>query len=452
MNGFPRSLLSDLRCPCCGSGLQISLDCGSGERGLTNALLRCDCYEYPVVNGVAVLRQISPVSSTQNGAVECLRRGDVPGAHEWLLLNASAPGVPRPSQRSARVEPSGWRRLLKRDSAPVQTDVNATEEDFESTLRAHRPSGYADYLLQRFANPSFLGAMLPLAIVAKNRAAGPRRRLLDVLCGVGHSSGFVRNLYPDVEVIMADVDYVNLYLGSRFLAPGAVTICMDVELPLPFSDGALDAAFCLDGLHYVRSKCAFLKEIDRTVSAAGAWAFAHMHNASRQNINPGAPLDAAGYMSRFRFGQLRLLPEGSVIEQFRTEGSLDLTNQASMTVLDASPTLTLIGARDDHLWKQHSDLDAIIAARPQLLTINPLYRAEHAADRILLRAVWPSAALKQECEASAPLFPERLEIDKHMFEAIAAARPGEQLSSEVRALLRSFIVVPLHECYARPVL
>ncbi len=449
MNVFPRSLLADMRCPYCASALTVESDLKSTDVGLVSAILRCDCYQYPLVRGIAVLRQLSPVSSNANGAVDALRSGDAEAAHQWLRVHAGAPGVSGTSASTSRARESskGLGRWFRRQTE--LTPIEPKDQNFEDALQAQRPSGYAEYLHQRFANPSFLAALAPLSVLSADCTRGKRRRMLDVLCGIGHSSGFVRALCPEVELIMADVDYVNLHLGSRFLAPGSVALCIDGELPLPFNDASLDALFCLDGLHYIRSKAAFLSEVDRTVAASGAWAFAHMHNASRSNKNAGAPLTEAGYMKRAAFGEIRVLPERQIIEQYRREGVLDLGGQPANTELESSPTLTLFGARDARLWRRHEALDTFIATRTKLLAVNPLYRPQPAADGIVLKAQWPFAWLKEECEADGALLPDTVHLSRSTLQALAEAGDAVQLSAELRELVRSYVLVPLHRCYSR---
>lgn len=453
MRELPRTLLADLRCPCCRAALRPVVELNVSSDGLTDAIVRCDCYDYPVVRGIAVLRQMSPVFSTQNGAVERLRAGDAEGALSWLLDNGSAPGVSRPSARKTAVAAapvsltSKLRSLLQGNPAPESPAAERQEEDFEAALRSHRPSGYADYLFQRFANPSFLGAIPSLGVLGAACSEGPRRRVLDVLCGAGHSSATIMALAPDVQVIMADVDFVNLFLGRSFLAPGAFAICIDAELPLPLVDDSVDGVFCLDGLHYVRSKVALLDEVNRVVSAHGHWLFAHMHNANAENTNPGTPLTPSGYAERFSFGEARLLPESSLLQQFGETGALDLTQQPADDLLSSSNALTLFGGRDADLWRRHAGLDGLVSARPGLLGLNPLYKPERVSDGVIVRAQWPSAALEQECTASGALLPESVHLSQRALDAIETARAGGPLSDEVRKLIRAFVLVPLPACY-----
>jgi SAM-dependent methyltransferase len=448
MADFPRALLADLRCPCCRSALHAAKELDASPEGLRNAILRCDCYEYPLVDGIAVLRQMSPVSSNQNGAVERLHQGDAAGALTWLMGSGTAPGVPtsQPQDRAPRKSRlAAWLQRPSQSAAPPPD-----ETDFFATLHARRPSGYAQYLFQRFANPSFLAAIAPLAVLGASCSAGPRRRILDLLCGIGHASATICALHPQLQLIMADVDFVNLFLARRFLAPGATAICLDSELPLPFADATVDGVFCLDGLHYVRSKVALLEEVDRIVAADGAYAFSHMHNADHANPNPGAPLSARGYAQRFAFGEQRLLPEAEILAQFHAGGFLDLTVQPAQEAIDASNALTLIGARDARLWRRHSGLDELVSRCANLLALNPLYRLRTAGTSMVAEAAWPSAGLEQECKGAMKYLPATVQLDQELLGQIAAARSGTALSTNVRQLLRNFVLVPLPQCYPRP--
>ena len=451
---LPWSLVDDLVCPYCGSHFERLLGINESHEGLTDGILCCECYEYPVVRGIAVLRQMSSVSSTQNEAVERLKQGDLEGALSWLLEAGSAAGVP--SLAKLRTQASGWSRFVQqvrqifRESTPFPHGGPLSLRDgFEAALRSSRIRGYADYLFYRFANPSLIGAIPPLLVCGDACLRTSRRRVVDFLCGVGHTSAILAALCPGMEVVAADSDFVNLFLARNLTAPGVTALCVDAELPLPFADAAVDGLFCLDGLHYVRSKVALLREVDRIVRDEGFWLFAHMHNALSSNINPGAPLSPAGYAKRFLFGQQRLLSETEILRQFQTGGFLDLTEQPTLDAISSHHALTLIGARTDLLWTQHLGVDDALCRRQDLLEFNPLYRVEEATDELLLRAMWPSDTLRRECTGTTPLLPELVRLPLHIVEEILMARSGGVLSADVRRLVRSAVLVSLPQCYPR---
>jgi hypothetical protein len=174
-----------------------------------------------------------------------------------------------------------------------------------------------------------------------------------------------------------------------------------------------------------------------------------MHNILSSNINPGTPLSPEGYAKRFFFGQQRLLPETEILRQFQSGGFLDLTEQPTVDAVASSNALTLIGARTDSLWRRHLGLDDALCRRPDLLEFNPLYRVEGETDELILRAVWPSDALRKECTGTTSLLPEWIREPWRIVEEILMARSGGSFSADVRRLVRSFVLVSLPECYPR---
>jgi SAM-dependent methyltransferase len=341
------------------------------------------------------------------------------------------------------------RKLLRKSPPPPKDDPIARQDDFQAALLAARPRGYAGYLFHRFANPSLPSAIPPLVVFGDACGKKSTRCVLDLLCGVGHASAILNTLRPEVEIVMADSDFVNLSLSRQFVVPRSAAICVDAELPLPFGDSSFDGLLCLDGLHYIRSKVALLREVDRVVNANGVWLFAHMHNATADNVNPGAPLTADGYATRFAFGRQRLMPESEVLHQFLAGGCLDLTEQSDIRSLASSDALTLVGARTETLWEKHAGLDDALCRRPDLIEFNPLYRAENVSDGLMLRSVWPSESLRRECIGKIPILPESVLVKQHVLDELAELRAAGALSDDVRKLLRSFVLVCLPECYPR---
>jgi SAM-dependent methyltransferase len=449
--GLPLSLVADMRCPFCGAGLRPILRLCATDRDLTDGILQCDCYSYPVVSGIAVLRQLGSVSSTRNEAVERLRAGDVGGARQYLLTAAIAPGISAHGDRFddtsmlRKLARKAWSRVSQPSGDAGLDDTNDSG-GFEPTLRARRHHHYADYLYHRFANQSFLASIPAVAVLARHRRSPQRSRVLELLCGVGHLSAAIRSIRPDIEIVMTDIDFVNLDIAQRFVEPGAAALCIDVELPLPFADRAFGAVYCLDGLHYVHSKVALLREVDRVIDGNGAWLFMHMHNADGENVNAGAPLTARGYSARFDFGLQRLVPEAAIVEQFRRDGSLDLTDPAPESETDASAAVTLFGARDGAMWKRHEMLDEAFGRRHEHLWLNPLYTVEKTTDGLTACARWPSDAIRAEFSGKVML-PDTVHLTADVLAEIAAARRTGTLSANVRKMVRSFILVYLPGCY-----
>lgn len=451
---FPWSLVESLRCPCCGSRLEICFELRSSREGINDGVLRCDCYEYPVVSGIAVLRHMGSVSSSRNEAVERLKKRDSANALHWLLQNGSAKGVPGQAAISAHGGRGSrlvrrLRDLFRKNLPPPVHDPIPLSNGYKAFLYASRPQGYADYLFYRFANPSLLGDIPCLVVFAEACRKKAGGRILDMSCGVGHTSAILGVLCPEMEIVAADIDFVNLFIAKQWVAPRAVTLCIDAELPLPFENMSIRGFHCLDGLHYMWSKGAFLNEVDRVVNEDGFWLFAHMHNADRMNENPGAPLTANGYARRFAFGRQRMLPETEGLQQFQVGGSLDLTVQADETTLTSCHAFTLVGARTEELWKMHTGLVDELCHRPDLVAFNPLYTVKNASGGLDLVSAWPSESLRLECIGNMPVLPETVHVAQRVVDEIAALRATGSLSDDVRKLLMSYVLVILPECYLR---
>ena len=125
---------------------------------------------------------------------------------------------------------------------------------------------------------------------------------------------------------MTDIDFVNLTIARRFLAPEIPAICLDAELPLPFVSNTFDGLYCLDGLHYVRSKMALLSEVDRVVSDEdGAWLFAHMHNAAAKTSTPARRSTPTAMRSASHSGSSVWCRRRPSSIGSGSDGSLDLT-------------------------------------------------------------------------------------------------------------------------------
>jgi hypothetical protein len=145
------------------------------------------------------------------------------------------------------------------------------------------------------------------------------------------------------------------------------------------------------------------------------------------------------------------MPECEVLHQFQTSGCLDLKAQSDVRSLVSSQVLTLVGARAETLWEKHTGLDDAMCRRPDLLGFNPLYHVEEVSDGLMLRSVWPSESLRQECIGKMPVLPEAVHVPQGLVNEIVELRTTGTLSDDVRKLLRSFVLVILPECYPRRV-
>lgn len=429
-------LFSTLHCPYCGSGFNLEFQVSSGAGDVQYGILRCACYRYPIVDGIPILRQCSGPADTNDVAVGYLEARQFGKAFHHVFYGASP----------IRRRKSRWQRAVERlRPAPPSFQEPAT---FREGLQMHRPSEYATYLLHRTTNNSFLAA-IPLLLLLKDLQAqsGGPARMLDLNCGVGHASYLTRLLFPEISVIAADHDFVNLYLARKYLIPDTPCICLDAELPLPFAENFFSSVLCLDGLHYVRSKKALLKELDRILEENGLWLFPHLHNALGTNVSPGVPLSPAGYRECFDFLPMRIYAESEVLRRFMKDEETDLSKSASPETLNQAPVLSLVASRNDNLWRNHAAVkDRLLQIRSNLI-INPIYRRNGEGNSLHLRMAWPSPTLERECETVKEFLPQTCDIDSGLLTRLRAGALQKEDQSTINTLIKSFVLVPLPENY-----
>jgi SAM-dependent methyltransferase len=447
------AFIGELHCPYCGLGLAVDRVLASRGDGIEQGVLRCACYRYPVIDGILVLTQQSGPADTQDARVTHLLAGEVEQAR-YRAMHVDAP--------LASVARSTWRRALERAAAhgvplaqglarlgasvPDRTAA-AAEAPFAELLGVLRPGLYSQYLYHRYANNSFLASIAPLLLLGD---LAPGQRVLELTCGIGHSAYLIQSLFPDLQLVATDHDYVNLSIARRHFAPHAQLVCLDAEAPLPFAAQSFGAVFCLDGFHYLRSKVALLQELSRVTDADALWLFPHLHNARAENFNPGIPLEPVQYGRCFSGVPHRMFGESQVLSDFCRDGSLRLDRTTAADDLSRSPNLTLIGTRRRDYWRARTDLSARLARRPETLIVNPIYRVEHHGSASRLQLSWPSPRLRAECIEVEDYLPSTCEVGTALLDRLRRNELTAEDQSAVRDLTRRFVLVNLPQAAYQP--
>jgi len=447
--GVSLSFLSTLHCPYCGFALGLS-SANSIADAVDYGILRCACHEYPIVGGIPILQQIEGLDRV----VEYIRALDSKRA----LLHALNVFRVRWAHRSR------WHQVRYHlNCRRVVSDTTTTFEDAARLLR--RPKVVADYLIHRYANPSFLAAVAPLMLLGhlerrpeqigdanhrtSDRTSDPHTRVLDLACGAGHASFLMQLLYPGLSVVSADQDFVSLYLAKRFIAPDATHLCWDAHVPSPFPDHCFDAVFCLDAFHYFRSKTAVVAELKRIMRAEAFWLFPHLHNSLQHNIVAGIPLSPEQYLECFGFREARIFDEIALLLGLSQRRLVDLGTEHPLSKLNESQTLTYVrGGRD--VWQLHDGFPSAFCRTRSTLLVNPIYRGRWHLDNLELELVWPNELIRNECSAAETVLPPKLQIGK------SELRQLRQLSAQMSTadwdrlgdLVARFVLVPLPPHYS----
>jgi SAM-dependent methyltransferase len=447
------NFIDELHCPFCGSGLAIERVLASSGDDIEHGVVRCGCYRYPVLDGILVLKQQSGPADTHDALVSLLLAGEIEQArHRAMHVDAPLAAAPRDrwhrmlQHAATRGVPLAG-RLSRLHSKRSNERQSGHDMAFADLLKTLRPGLYAQYLYQRYANNSFLASVAPLLLLGD---LTPGQRVLELACGIGHSAYLIQSLFPHLQLVATDHDYVNLSIARRHFVPGAQLVCLDAEAPLPFEAKSFGAVFCLDGFHYLRSKVALISELNHVTEPLALWLFPHLHNALCENFNAGIPLDPEHYARCFAEVPHRIFSESALLGEFHREGTLRLDRCASADELAQAPNLTLIGTRRQDFWHKRADLALRLAARPSTLIVNPIYHIEADGSAARLSLSWPSARLRAECLEVENYLPSSSDIDARLLQRLHRDEISNSDLPVVQELARKFLLVNLPlAAYAR---
>ena len=293
-----RELISQMVCPYCQGRFSVTHSLEESAGCIKWALLRCRCFEFPVVDGVLLLslakgyggseEVLAPYVPLQVAAFEYLRADDLAGLRRWIerhvpLLHRLI--GPQPvdylsfsKELNARLWPQvekdlfawndyevlGRRGALKRERGLVNT--LATTWIGYGVMRARRqfsPHVWTTFYLTRFVSNELASLRTRLRNV---RIDGP---LLSLCCGHGPFELLLSGRTPKVPVVSMDGQVLNLFVVKRFIAPDSNYICHDAQFALPFEDSVFSEVFSSTCLSEIPSQAHFIRESRRVTSESG---------------------------------------------------------------------------------------------------------------------------------------------------------------------------------------
>jgi len=394
-------LLDVLRCPFCGSALDLvdseALDVRGDE--IHAGVLGCECCAYPVVDGIPVLLADEPTRSAMH-ALEA-------GSAEDALLELLGVAGDEAHARSVR-------SLLGRADATYRDGLACLCDDAEGT-----------WFLHRFSDPGYVAAEAMLRAIAQ--CGWPvEGRVLDLCGGSGHLARVLEAGRPTTGAdgaggdsgaeaaapatrVVADLWFWKLWLGRRFVVPGAEAVCCDANSPLPFARDAFSMVLLADAFPYVWHKRLLAEEMMRLVGTDGAVVMPHLHSALGDNFSAGDTLSPAAYAALFEPLGARLFSDAALLDDLLERGVVDLRREASPDGLGDEPTLTLVASARTDLFRRF-EMSPAREVRG-VLTVNPLYRVERNGRSATLTLSFPSSEYEAEFAACRRYMPERVTVE-----------------------------------------
>ncbi len=442
--------IQELHCPYCASSLAIEQVIESWANHIEHGIVRCGCYRYPIIDGILILKQQSGPADTHDARVAHLMASKIDEAR-YRAMHVDAPLASSPGRWHRALQHAAARgipfasALTRLQSGRANRAGPGRDSTFAELLEMLRPGLYARYLYHRYANNSFLASVAPLCLLGDLNAG---QRVLELTCGIGHSAFLMHVLFPQLQLVVTDHDYVNLWIARRYFVPDAQLVCLDAEAPLPFADHFFDAVFCLDGFHYLRSKVALTRELDRVTEHAALWLFPHLHNAHAENFNPGIPLSPDQYGRCFAQVPHWIYSENLLLSDFYKEGILFLDRVPTADEAARAQNLTLIGTHRPDFWHARADLAQRLSSHPEHLLVNPIYSIQLGDPVTRLTLSWPNTRLQDECREIEDYLPKSCELDSGLLKRLHAGNLNAEDSAVVHDLVRKFILVNLpHNAY-----
>jgi SAM-dependent methyltransferase len=436
-----KEILAHMFCPYCGFELRTEKSISEDEGSLENAIVRCECNRYPVLEGILVLgasrdteRMVGFLERDEasNGLLWALKGG-------WLKHRVLGKALQLSVQHKIRWATKllfAWKR--REYSALAKKDQGAT---FRRLFDKY--FGYDYYFPHRFSSPSFLGS-IPVIRMFRDLDG----LVLEPCCGVGHSTFLISKYIPAERIVGIDKSFTFVYFAKRFFAEQANYVCMDLNSVLPFESAIFSGIFSVDSFQYVLEKKLVSSELLRVLEKGGILALSHLHNAAHFSAGDGHfPIAAESYASLFRELDVRLFPERRLVEGFTTTNALDLGRDPLPTEIRESPDLCLVASRGEDVFRLYSGIVEDYLGRASNLVVNPIFTLRELDDGVELSRIELPEKYKKAYPTLEDYLPKEERIDKATLELI---RSGEEVVKDqprIRELVRKGVLVDVPTRY-----
>jgi len=432
-----------MSCPFCGGAFVIEAESGATEY-VTYGVLRCPCEQYPIVEGIPVLKKGLP-----SEAVGYIHKGDYVSGLMTLLAgemqrpqNSSRSRVVRLASRLyARAGGKGRECEAKRRQSEKILKLLAGSVERKLSVRelltavGIKPA-FATYLYYKFGQPRHLVG-LSLCQIATDSSG----LVLDLGCGAGHVTRSIQARCAGQTVVGIDALLGLLLCAKRLIAPDGEYICCSAEHPLPFRDDSFSQIFSFDALHYVQGKRLCIAELKRLGNADALFCIGSVRNSLVQHAYTRQPQYVSPSLLSDLFGDVphEIVSDESILACYLEKRGPALGSPSNLDKVSKAELMTLVASRRPDVMRAHPTFETWPHANGTL-GINPLYVVCQENQEVLLGREFPSDQYEGENQACKSYMPESARLS-HSLYAQLSDHSASLETPGVEDLTDTFVVV-----------
>ncbi|VVB71505.1 Ubiquinone/menaquinone biosynthesis C-methyltransferase UbiE [uncultured archaeon] len=437
-----------MKCPYCGSALVLGDIYQECDWDIIDGYIACDCSEYPILGGILIFK----IGLLNSYLVKLLKAGMRNRALGFALDNSNG----KICAISDFLESSViFGHILKKFFiylAKIRAGRHYVRySDAAIPYCDLLGNGNFDtYLKNRFSSET-LWSIYPFIPLLKDR----QERILDLSCGMGHSSFILSTYIKPRQLFCADLKFSHLYMAKKYFAPDATFICLNANYALPFEDDFFSSLLMLDAFQSIQGRAGLAREMERVISPQGIILLLHLHNSLIRNVSPGITLPPSGWANLFQQVGVKTMPEKNVVEDFLLGNHLDLAREYSEADLNSSNALIVIGTNDKSVLHAYPNALSSFLEIKHNLIINPIYAIDHRRDRVILHRKFPSEFFRSEYPLTEKYLPNEYILDEKLALAsngrylnIKLARLSEKDLLNVEEMMKNFAVINAPENYS----
>ncbi len=250
----------------------------------------CGCYRYPLVDNILILKKRPDTEETarliSEGKFEHakLLQTEVSFSLYHRILNKLT------KQDIGLLNHIMYRFIIQQRKKRMKIlEKLMTEKKIYTLFSALEAGKWGEYCIFRFVSESFIIGKHILQCLSPNIKIKKQGIILDHLCGAGHYSFILSNIFKNCRVISTDQSFLNLFITKNFFNKNGIFLCIDGNNKLPIKEKIIDLFWSSDAFHYlIKDRQRYLVEdYSRVLGENGVLVQAHLHIKGGKNVGEG---------------------------------------------------------------------------------------------------------------------------------------------------------------------